>query len=86
MARKHLFSFWEGKSCLAFARSEMFGLGIEPKEKISCLFNTVSIGIRLVPGHVVMVAIDIYVRKKPLVRVDIRDYVNAYNFNLHVCF
>ena len=49
-----------GRSCLAFATSGMFGLGIAPKEKISRLFNPVSIGIRLVPGNVVMVAIDMY--------------------------
>ena len=32
-----------GSSCLAFARSGMFGLGIAPKEKGSRLFNPVSI-------------------------------------------
>ena len=45
-----------GRSCLAFARSGMFGLGIAPKEKLSRLFNPVSKEIRLVPGKVVMVA------------------------------
>ena len=29
--------------CLAFVRSGMFGLGIAPKEKLSRLFNPVSI-------------------------------------------
>ena len=53
------------RSCLAFATSGMFRLGIAPKEKLSHLFNPVSMGIRLVPGNVVMVAIDIY-RKSPL--------------------
>ena len=33
----------KGRSCLTFVRSGMFGLGIAPKEKISCLFNPVSI-------------------------------------------
>ena len=32
-----------GRSCLAFSRSEMFELGIAPKEKLSCLFNPVAI-------------------------------------------
>ena len=32
-----------GRSCPAFVRSEMFGLGIAPKEKLSRLFNPVSI-------------------------------------------
>ena len=32
-----------GSSYLAFARSGMFGLGIAPKEKVSRLFNPVSI-------------------------------------------
>ena len=32
-----------GKSCLVFARSGMFALSIAPKEKLSCLFNPVSI-------------------------------------------
>ena len=32
-----------GRSCLAFVRSGMFGLGIAPKEKLSRLFNPVSI-------------------------------------------
>ena len=31
------------RPCLAFARSGMFGLGIMAKEKLSCLFNPVSI-------------------------------------------
>ena len=64
MARKHLFGCRGGEG-LAFARSGMFGLGIAPKEKISRLFNPVSIGIRLVPGNVVMVASDMY-GKSPL--------------------
>ena len=52
-----------GWSCLAFVRSGMFGLGIAPKEKLSeTLFHS---GIRLVPGNVVMVAIDMY-GKSPL--------------------
>ena len=54
-----------GRSSLAFARSGMFGLGIALKEKISRLFNPVSIGIKLVPGNVVMVAINMY-GKRPL--------------------
>ena len=49
-----------GRFCLVVARSGMFGLGIAPKEKLSRLFNPVSIGIRLVPGNVFMVAIDMY--------------------------
>ena len=32
-----------GKSCLAFPRSGMFGLGTAPKEKLSRLCNPVSI-------------------------------------------
>ena len=32
-----------GASCLAFVRSAKFGLGIAPKEKLSPLFNPVSI-------------------------------------------
>ena len=32
-----------GRSCLAFVRSRTFGLGIAPKEKLSRLFNPVSI-------------------------------------------
>ena len=32
-----------GRSCLAFVRSEIFGLGIAPKEKLSHLFNPISI-------------------------------------------
>ena len=32
-----------GRSCLAYARSRMFGLGIAPKERLSRLFNLVSI-------------------------------------------
>ena len=32
-----------GRSCLAFARFGMFGLGIAPKRKLSYLFNPVSI-------------------------------------------
>ena len=38
-----------GGSFLAFARSEMFGLGIALKEKFCRLSNPVSIGIKLVP-------------------------------------
>ena len=34
---------WKGRSCLAFVRSGMSVLGIEPKGKLSCLFNPVSI-------------------------------------------
>ena len=34
---------WRGRSCLTLARSGMFGLGIAPKEKLSRLFNPVSI-------------------------------------------
>ena len=33
----------KGRSCLAFARSGMFGLSIAPKEKLSPLFKPVSI-------------------------------------------
>ena len=54
-----------GRSCLVFARPGVFGLGIAPKEKIFRLFNPVSIGIRLVPGIVVMVVIAMYVKKNP---------------------
>ena len=54
-----------GKSRLAFARSGMFGLGIALKEKLSCPFNPVSVRIKLVPGNLVMVAIDMY-GKSPL--------------------
>ena len=32
-----------GRTCLAFARSTMFGLRVGLKEKLSCLFNTVFI-------------------------------------------
>ena len=32
-----------GRSCLALVRSRIFGLGIAPKEKLSRLFNPVSI-------------------------------------------
>ena len=32
-----------GRSCLAFVRSWMFGLGIAPMEKLPHLFNPVSI-------------------------------------------
>ena len=32
-----------GRSCHAYARSRMFGLGIAPKERLSRLFNLVSI-------------------------------------------
>ena len=31
-----------GKPFLVFVRSGMFGIGIAPKEKLSCLFNPVS--------------------------------------------
>ena len=33
----------KGRSCLTFVRTGMFGLGIAPKEKLSRLFNPVSI-------------------------------------------
>ena len=43
----------------------MFGLGIVPKEKLSHPFNpSFHSEIRLVPGNVVMVAIDMY-RRSP---------------------
>ena len=44
MARKHLLRCqMREKSCIAFARPRPFGLGIAPKETISCLINPVSI-------------------------------------------
>ena len=48
-----------GRSCLAFARSGMFRLGIEPKEKLSQPIQpNFHSGIRLVAGNMVMVATD----------------------------
>ena len=44
-----------GRSCLIFGRSGMFGLGIVPKE---IRLHILHIGLRLVPGNVVMVLID----------------------------
>ena len=32
-----------GRSCLGFVRSGIFGLGIAPKKKLSCLLNLVSV-------------------------------------------
>ena len=58
-----------GRSCLAFANSEIFS--IPPKEKFPCLFKPFS--IQKYVRH-------LYVRKDPLGGLDIRDYVNAYNF------
>ena len=42
MARRHLSLSGMGRSCLAFDRDEMFGLGIALKEKFSRLFDPVS--------------------------------------------
>ena len=47
------------RSCLAFARSAMFGLEIALKEKLSSLIQpSFHSGIGLVPENVVMVTID----------------------------
>ena len=45
MTGKHLFGCQRGEGCQrgAFSQSGMFGLGIQPKDKLSCLFNLISI-------------------------------------------
>ena len=44
MTGKNLFDCQRGEGCQrgAFSQSGMFGLGIQPKDKLSCLFNSIA--------------------------------------------
>ena len=73
------------RSCLAFVRSGMFGLGMVPKEKLSRLFNPVSIWES-----------DLYLETwlwSPLICKEKAPFGSGYTglreriqFNLYVCF
>ena len=73
-----------GRSCLAFAKSGMFGLGIASKAKLtySTQFSIRNKTCTWNRGD----GMHWYVQKKPLLGVDIWDFVNAHSFNLYVCF
>ena len=51
---------------LPFATSVMFGVGVAPKKKLSCLFNQPNFHseIRLAPGNVVMITL-LYMERDP---------------------
>ena len=71
MARKHLFGCWRGEEgegglFSTITKSEMSGLGMAPKENFFAYSTQfIFMIIRLVPGNVVMVAIDMC-RKSPI--------------------
>ena len=60
MALNHLFSCWDGKVLVrTIAKPGIFGLGMVPKEGfLAYSTQFIFLIIRLVPGNVVMVAID----------------------------
>ena len=69
VAPKHLFGCWGGQKVLFSINIKpgMFGLGIAAKEVfLGCPTQFVFLTIRLVPGSVVMIAIDMH-RKSPMI-------------------